>query len=304
MKPEPLGAAAAALALFVSLLWGGNVAAIKFGYDTFPPIWSAFWRFLSAGVAVALWAKWRGVSLKPEPGEWRGLGLLAAMFTAQIVCLNTATAWTSAAYAVVLLNSHPLFTNLFGQWFALEEKITVQRAAGLTVAFSGICWLALGRPAAELAPYPHWGNFLTLVSASLLATRVLYTRGLVQKTHPLRTVTWQIALAVPAFLLIAAATEPMTLREVTWPPVAAILYQGPVIAGFCFIVWTTLLQRHSASTLSMFGFTVPVFGVLLSAWLFNEEIGSRLVSGAILVTIGILIVTRRPKRQKAQQAAA
>jgi len=285
------------LALFVSLLWGGNVAAIKFGYDTFPPIWSAFWRFLSAGVAVALWAWFQGVSLRLQPGELRGLSILAAMFTAQIVCLNTATAWTSAAYAVVLLNAHPLFTNLFGQWFALEERLTVRRSIGLTVAFAGICWLALGKPSAELAPHPGWGNILTLVSASLLATRVLYTRGLVQKMHPLRTVTWQIFLAVPVFLLIAAASEPMTLREVTWPPVAAILYQGPVIAGFCFIVWTTLLKRHSASTLSMFGFTVPVFGVLLSAWMFGEEIGSRLVSGAALVTLGIVIVTRRPKVQ-------
>lgn len=297
MKPEPLGAAAAALALFVSLLWGGNVAAIKFGYDTFPPIWSAFWRFSSAGLAVMLWAWSQGVSLRPQRGEMRGLSILAAMFTAQIVCLNTATAWTSAAYAVVLLNSHPLFTNLFGQWFALEERLTVRRAVGLTVAFAGICWLALGRPAAALAPHPQWGNFLVLISASLLATRVLYTRGLVQKMHPLRTVTWQILLAVPAFLLIAVLTEPMTLREVTWPPVIAILYQGPVIAGFCFIVWTTLLKRHSASTLSMFGFTVPVFGVLLSAWMFGEEIGSRLVSGAALVTLGIVIVTRRPKVQ-------
>ena len=101
---------------------------------------------------------------------------------------------------------------------------------------------------------------------------------------------------------LAALLEPTHTQPITWAPVAAIFYQGAVIAGFCFVVWTTLLKKHSASTLSMFGFLVPFFGVFLSALVFGEEVQPHLLIGAGLVTVGIIIVTRGP-RAKAVPAA-
>jgi drug/metabolite transporter (DMT)-like permease len=41
----------------------------------------------------------------------------------------------------------------------------------------------------------------------------------------------------------------------------------------------------------MFAFTVPFFGMALSALLFGEELGLRLLLGAAAVTAAILIVT-------------
>lgn len=295
MQPQPLTAAAAALALFVSLLWGGNIAAIKLGLDTFPTFWSAFWRFFSAAAAVLIYARFQRVSLRPSREEWGPLAALAAMFAAQITCLNIGTGWTSAAYAVVLLNAHPLFTNAIGQFTALEEKLTPRRVLGLLIAFAGICWLALGRPEERLAPFPVGGNVLVTVSALLLASRIIYTRRIVQAAHPLKPVIWQMLLALPVFLVPALLYEPVALKPIEWEAVAAILYQGPVVGGVCFVVWTTLLRHYSASTLSIFAFTVPFFGVLLSACLFDEAIGGRLIAGAVLATAGIWIVTRAPK---------
>ncbi len=137
-----------------------------------------------------------------------------------------------------------------------------------------------------------WGNVLMIVSANLLALRVIYTRYLVQATDPARPVIWQMMFSLPFFLAAAWWLEPPTLKAVTWEPVAAILYQGVVIGGFCFLAWTSLLRKHSASTLSVFAFTVPFFGVLMSSWVLGEAIPAQLVLGALLVTLGIVIVTR------------
>ena len=68
-----------------------------------------------------------------------------------------------------------------------------------------------------------------------------------------------------------------------------------MIAGFCFVSWTLLLKKHSAGTLSMFGFFVPFFGVFLSAAVFGEAVSAHLLTGAALVTLGVVIVTRKPK---------
>lgn len=293
MKPLPLSAASAALALFVSVLWGGNVVAIKLGLAAIPPFWSAFWRFLAAAPAVYLWARLRGAPLGPEPGEGRALWALAAMFAAQICCLNVGVQATSPAYAVVLLNSHPVFTNLYGHFFASEEKLSAGRLLGLALSVAGLVVVAVGDPDEGLAPRPLLGAALTIVSANLLALRVIYTRRMVQSMHPVKPVFWQMMGGLPMFLAAAALVEPPTLQPLDWRPVAAILYQGPVIGGFCFICWTTLLKTHSAGSLSMFGFTVPFFGVGLSLLLFGEKIGPHLLAGAALVTVGIVVATRR-----------
>jgi drug/metabolite transporter (DMT)-like permease len=51
-RSEHIGWSSAMIALLVSALWGGNVIALKLGLATVPPLWSAFWRFLTGFLAV------------------------------------------------------------------------------------------------------------------------------------------------------------------------------------------------------------------------------------------------------------
>ena len=293
-KIEHIGWSTALTALSISALWGGNVIALKIGLATVPPLWSAFWRFLVALVAVVAWAEIAGISLKPAPEERHALGILALLFSLQITGLNIGANATSPAYAVILLNSHPIFTNLVSHFFVPEDRLSRQRIFGLAIAFAGICYLAMGRPDARLAPNPILGNVIVVVSASLLAVRMVYTQRLVQTMEPMRPVVWQMVLALPVFLATALWLEPVTLQPVTAEPVLAILYQGVVIGGFCFVAWTRLLRRHSPGSLSVFGFSVPVFGVVLSAFVFGEAVTGRLIAGVAAVTAGIVVVTKRP----------
>jgi len=284
----------AVLALIVSALWGGNVVAIKYGLATVPPIWSAFWRMVIGSVTVAVWAWAEGASLRPRRDELGLLSALVGLFAVQISLLNTAVGLTSAAYAVVLLNTHPIFTNLFGHFLAGEERLTARRLVGLALSFGGMYWVVFGRPDAQFAAQPLLGNALTIVSAILLPMRVLITRRLVQKSPATKLMFWQMAGALPVFAALGFVFEPFLLQELSWDAIAALLYQGSVVAGFCFVMWTAMLREHSASTLSIFAFTVPFFGVFLSALIFGEPVTPRLLSGAGLVTLGIFVVTRAP----------
>ncbi len=296
MKPQPLNAATIFVAFGVSMIWGGNLVALKLGMGTLPPLWSAFWRVIAGVGVVSFWAWTQGVSLKLKHRESGPILALGAMFAVQICFLNLGVDFTSPAYAVVLLNANPVFTNLFGHFASSEEDLNPRRLVGLALAFAGVCFVAMGTPDAGLAPRPGVGNVLMIASSALLAIRVIFTRRLIQDVHPLKPVVWQMGLSLPVFLVLAMVLEPPLLKPLGWVPVAAILYQGVAVAGLCFVVWTTLLRKHSASTLSMFGFGVPFFGVFLSAVIFGESLSANLLAGAALVTAGILIVTRRPKQ--------
>jgi drug/metabolite transporter (DMT)-like permease len=297
--PEPIGLSSTLLALAVSILWAGNVVSIRIGVDSVPPLWSAFWRMLLGVLFVALWALRQRVPILPSRAEFLPLLILGVLFTIQIALLNSATEMTSPAYGVVLLNAYPIFVNLTGHFAAQrwphlisEERITPIRALGLALSLAGIALLAFTRPDASLATRPFLGNTLMIISSVLLGIRQVYTRWLVQKIDPARSIVWQMALSVPLFLLAAALTEPPVLGRVTPQAIAAISYQGIIVAGICFIVWAELLKKHSAGTLTMFSFIVPIGGIALSAWLFSERLQTSLALGTLLVLAGVYIVLK------------
>jgi len=276
------------------VLWGGNIVSIRIGVDSVPPLWSAFWRMQVGVIVVTAWAWKTGVRIWPEKGQWGQLFLLGVLFTGQIGLLNSASAMTSPAYGVVILNAYAVFANLVGHFFLphLEAPLTRERAFGLVIALTGVGILAFGQTASTLAPRPLLGNSLMILSALLLGIRQIYTRWLVQGVEPVKTVVWQMAWSVPLFLVVAIVSEPMVYGQVTWQAVTAISYQGFVVAGICFIVWAELLKKHSAGTLSMFAFLVPITGIGLSTVLFGEKLRAPLVVGSLLALAGVWIVTR------------
>jgi drug/metabolite transporter (DMT)-like permease len=290
---EPLNPRSVAIALAVSVLWGGNLVSIRIGVDSVPPLWSAFWRMAVGVVIVAAWAIYRGVRMRPSRREWGPLLVLSALFTAQIGLLNSGTEMTSPAFGVVILNSYAVFANLTGHFFpGMERPLSGARVLGLALAIAGMAVLCLGQGESKLAPRPVMGNALMVGSAVLLGIRQVYTRWLVQRIEPTRTIVWQMGGSVPLFLAIAAVSEPPVHGVVTREAVLAILYQGVVVAGICFIVWAELLRRHAAGTLSMFAFLVPITGIALSAWFFGEPLRVTLLAGGALVLLGVWAVTR------------
>jgi drug/metabolite transporter (DMT)-like permease len=290
---EPLDARSVALAVLVSVLWGGNIVSIRVGVESVPPLWSAFWRMALGVAIVSVWMLRRGIALRPRKGEGWPLFVLGVLFTAQIGLLNWGTALTSPAFAVVIFNSYPVFANVVGHFFpGMERPLNGARALGLLLAVSGVVVLTFGQGISQLAPDPLLGNGLLILSALLLGVRQVYTRWLVQRIEPVRTVVWQMAWSVPLFLVIAAASEPAVYGRVTERAAAAIVYQGAVVAGLCFIVWAELLKRHAAGTLSMFAFLVPLSGIALSSVFFGEPMRATLLLGGVLVLAGIYVVTR------------
>jgi drug/metabolite transporter (DMT)-like permease len=294
-EPAPLNPSSVAIALLVCLLWGGNLVSLKVALTAVPPFWSAFWRMLLGAVVVMAWARIARVPIRPAPGEGRGLFGLAVLFTAQIALLNMAAEMTSPAYGEVILNSYAIFANLIAHFASRNERLTPLRVVGLALAFGGICVVALGRPQAALAPKPLAGNLVMVASAFLLGARQVYTRRLVQRVNPVRAMVWQLAWSVPMFALGAVVfAEPTHTQPLTIGPVAALAYQGIVVAGCCFVGWAWLLKQHASGTVSMFSFLVPFAGIAFSRVFLGEAPRGGFFVGVSLAVGGLLLTSLRP----------
>ena len=72
------------------------------------------------------------------------------------------------------------------------------------------------------------------------------------------------------------------------------------ISAVAYSLWGILLKHNPVSKVAIFGFTNPVFGVLLSAWWLGEggrELGVNALIALVLVCIGILIVNVKAKKE-------
>ena len=72
-----------------------------------------------------------------------------------------------------------------------------------------------------------------------------------------------------------------------------MLFYLACISAVAYSLWGILLKYNPVSKVAIFGFTNPVFGVLLSAWWLREgsaELGWNALVALVLVCIGICIV--------------
>lgn len=286
---ERLTLKAGSIALLTAILWGGNSVAIKIGLDGMPPFALAAARFFFGGLAILVWAVVTRIPLRLQTGEKRALLFLVTLFIVQIYTLNAGTQFTLAGRSTVFISIYPFFTAFFAHIFLPGDRLTRLKVLGMILSFVGVATifaesLAIG----EMDHLP--GDILVFVSGLLLGARQVYTKRLTQNIDPARILLWQAALSLPVFIGASLLVEDQTSYHITGAVVGAILYQGLVIAGFCFMAITALLRRHRASRLGVFGFVTPVFGVVLSSILLGEGISAGLLISMFLVGIGIAIV--------------
>ena len=289
----PLGAVL--VSIVIHSLWGGNPVAVKFSLIAFPPLTTAFLRFAIGIACIALWAHWRGVRLLPEKGEWRSLWIVALLFAVQIALMNMGFHQTSGAMGSVLIATNPLFAVMFAHFVVAGDRMTPAKASGLLVAMAGVSLALLAD--ADIAAFDlgATGNWIVLSSAVMLGFRLSLSARFVRRIEPTKVAMWQMVLSLPLFGAGALLFEEIAWDRVGIRPIAGLLYQGIVIAGVGFPVLYHLMKLYTPSVMMSFNFVSPIAGVLFSAWLLGDRIGTLLLAGMALVAVGLYLVTRQSR---------
>ena len=280
------------IASCIHVLWGGNPVAVKFSLMAFPPLWTAFFRFAIAIVCVGIWAKMRRVSIWPARHEWRALALIGTLFTVQIGAMNIGFNLTSGSMGAVLIATNPIFAALFAHFLIAGDRLTAFKSIGLLLAFVGTALvIARGGGGLQMSQGVA-GNVILLCSACLLGGRLIVSAKALQRIDEVRVVLWQMILSLPLFACAALLFESIHWDDITWQPLAGLLYQGVVVAGVGFSVSFYLMKRYAPSVIVSFNFISPIAGVLLSAWLLGDVITAHLWAGMLLVAMGLFLIAR------------
>ena len=226
-------------------------------------------------------------------------GILAGIaFSVEFLFVAEGLRYTTASHMSVFLYTAPIFTSLTLHWFLPAERLRPHQWLGVAIAFGGVALAFTGGSFQNgISPRMLWGDTLGLLGGILwAATTVLIRCTRLSEAPPTKTLLYQL---VAAFILLlcyavfSGQADRFTMTGIAW---ASLLFQGIVVTFAAFLAWFSLLRRYNASQLSVFLFLSPLFGVSFGVLLLHETIDIYFGIGAVLVLMGIALVSKRHLR--------
>ena len=213
---------------------------------------------------------------------------------------NSALTYTLASNVSIIVAAAPIFTAVLAH-FAGLERFRSGTLLGFLVAFSGVILVVCnGTFVLKLNPR---GDLLALGAAACWSVYSVLIRRLDDGLDPLmvtrRTLFWGIVTALPLVLLEGQSYPTGPLLS---PAVAGnFLFLGLVGSCLCYVLWNRAFYYLGVVTTNSFIYIQP-FITILAGWLFlKEPISPLALVGAALITAGVVVAQRTPKKQHAGQ---
>jgi drug/metabolite transporter (DMT)-like permease len=250
-------------------------------------------RFVLGGAAVLAWARLTGQRdvFRIRPGEGRVLLNAGLLFALQIGLMNVGIAYTTPTHATVFFNTYAVHAVVLSHFQIPGDRMTAKKLAGILIAYAGTV-LLFGR-ALSLSTETLVGDAIVSVSAVLLGERMVYTARAVQKVEPTTFLLYQAAIGSACFVAVSLLWETGQPTRYTTSFLLSLFFQGVVVAGFNFVVNLELLRRYRPSALAALALSAPIFGVLISAAIYGDELTPLVLLSSVMVAAGIGLTTRR-----------
>lgn len=268
----------------LTVVWSLNWSVMKVATRYSGPFTFSAQRYVIGTVVLFALLAIKRENLKPTP--W--LATLA-IGLAQTCAFQALAQWAlvsgGAGKTALLAYTMPFWVVPLAWWW-IGERPGWQRWACIALAAAGfVCvvepWQPLGAPGSivlALAAGLSWAI------ATVLSKRVFQRHP---DISPLRLTAWQMLVGTVGLVILALAAHE---RAVAWTGtyVAALLYNGLLSSGVCWVLWAVVVQKLSANAAGLTSLAVPVAGVLF-AWALlreapgvSEWIGIGLIGAALL----------------------
>lgn len=182
--------------------------------------------------------------------------------------------------------------------FLIKEKITFIKILGIIIGFAGALSLILfGAEVRQDAPNIPLGNTLFIINATSYAFYLITVKPLTQKYHVITLMKW-------LFLIALIINFPITIsefNEVEWAnlPFEAIWKMAFVVIGTTVLTYLLniyALKHLKASTIGAFIYLQPLLAIIFAMMLGADSLNLIKTVAALLVFLGVYLVTKQPKQ--------
>ncbi|PRX38857.1 DMT family transporter [Salegentibacter salegens] len=248
------------------------------------------------GAAVLFWGiSWLGPKEKIATSDWpRILGCAIFGMVINMLFFFKGLSLSTPINSSVIVTLSPVMVLILAS-ILIRERITLLKTLGIIVGLAGALVLVLFSAASTgNAPNIPMGNVLFIVNAFSYGLYLILVKPLTKKYHALTLMKWLFFIAV-------IINFPITIgefTEVNWTslPFDAIWKMAFVVAGTTFSTYLLniyALKQLSASTISVFIYMQPLIAITYAILTGADELNMVKVVAAILVFVGVYMVTKK-----------
>jgi drug/metabolite transporter (DMT)-like permease len=295
----------AAMALFCTLLWGSATPFIKIGYSLLLPdrdvpstILFAGIRFFFAGVlTVVIFSIARGRVLYPKKENLGRVGIVAVFQTVlQYIFFYVGLANTSGVKGTILTGSSTFFAIIISSLLFGMEKLNVKKIVACVLGLSGIVLINLN--GLDLSMNFLGDGFCVFSAISLAVSSVLIK--IFSKNEDPVTISGYQFIAGGAFMIAVGLIFGGKIDLSSGKGILVLVYLS-FLSAIAYSLWGILLKHNPVSKVTVYSFTTPVFGVLLTMLLIDEDSKVKplnLILALALVCLGILILNYQRQKKE------
>ena len=288
-------AAGVALYALLCLIWGSTWLVIKVGYGGLGPFNVAAVRFFIAGSVMAAMIPVVGARWPRGRVEWRLIAIVALlMFAGDYGAIYWAEQYIDSGLTAILFATLPLITIGVAHLSLPDERITPLKLIGTVLAFLGVS--ALFADHARVDAQQVWPMLAVIAGAVCAAVAAVASKKHGAAMHP-------AALNAPSMLIGAAALAAasyvngdgfaLPADAATW---GAVLYLALVGTVLAFLVYFSMLQTWSVTSLSFISVFTPAIALVLGFVFLAEQPTAWTVVGAVLIVAGVALALMPVRR--------
>ena len=291
------------LALVACALWGSAFPGIKIGYkwlqieDTGSRILFAGYRFFLAGMITFIVGSILEKKIlrldKTAVPYVMGIGMLQT--TLQYVFFYIGMANITGVKGSVI-NSANAFVSIITAHFLLKnEKMSWQKGMGCLIGFVGVIVINYVPGEVLGTGFSFWGEGMIVLCTMIYGISSVLMKMISRYGSAMAITSYQLQFG-GVLLIVIGWLSGGKIHHFTMKSLLLLAYLA-VLSAVAFSIWTSLLKYNPVSRVTIFGFSIPVFGVILSAIFLNEQVISwkNLVALAF-VSGGIIIVNLVPSK--------
>ena len=274
----------------VCLFWGTTYLAIRIGVRTIPPGLFGGLRFLTAGLIFLAYLRWKGHALPARRELLDMLIVGIALLAISNGLVIWAEQWVPSSIAALLVATLPFWMAGFEAVLPAGERLTLRKAAGIVIGFSGL--VILFSPEIETSfDMAYLKGILALLFAPLCwAAGSIYSKSRPAKSHPLMAAAMQMIVAGIVLILIGGIFGEWKRFSLDAEGLAATAYLvvfGSIVGYGSFIY---ALAKLPATKVAMYAYVNPVIAVALGWLILNERMDWSVILATAVVLLGVVLV--------------
>lgn len=283
------------LLLLLSVLWGGSFFFSKLAVRDLPPLTIVLVRVGLAALALAGYLRVTGRHLpraKPVWAAFFGMGFLNNLVPFSL--LVSAQTELASGLAAILNATTPIFSVIVAHCLTDDEKISVNKLAGIGCGFAGVAVLFAGDLGAT-HPQPFVAMLACLGAAMSYGFAGVFGRrfrrlGIAPVSVAFGQTTAAALMVLPLALVV---DKPWRLAAPGAATCFALLGLALLSTALAYILFFRILAAGGAVMSSLVTLLVPVSAILLGSIVLGERLDAHQFAGIGLIALGLLVIDGR-----------